>query len=233
MTEQKQSLAEIARKKRHLSLIEKLHGGKALSKQEIAELEQFEAEPLAPTVVKTIEEVARVMDVSYRTVQRWKQDGMPTTKDGFYDLDEIKVWHDSRNEKDKTELQESKEYWDEKIRKYKATMLEMELKKATGELVSREEVERGRIARIIAVKRSLLVLPTRLAPTIAMKEPREIEVILYEALSEIIDEFAGVRKFSGEVNDEIRNEASGSINLDAGGSSGVEAPGENNGQPVG
>ena len=82
MADQKQSLADIARKKRHLHLIEKMHGGAPLTKPEIAELELFEAEPLAPTVVKTIEEVAKVMDVSYRTVQRWKQDGMPTTKDG-------------------------------------------------------------------------------------------------------------------------------------------------------
>ena len=35
MTEQKQNLAEIAKKKRHLHLIEKLHNGKALTKQEI------------------------------------------------------------------------------------------------------------------------------------------------------------------------------------------------------
>ena len=39
MTDSKQNLAEIARKKRHLHLIEKMHNGKALSKQEIAELE--------------------------------------------------------------------------------------------------------------------------------------------------------------------------------------------------
>lgn len=212
MAEQKQNLAEIARKKRHLHLIEKMHSGKALTKPEIIELEQFEAEPLAPTVVKTMEEVAKVMDVSYRTVQRWKQDGMPTTQDGFYDLEEIKTWHASRNEKDKTELQESKEYWDEKIRRYKATLLELDLKKATGELISKEEVEKGRIDRIIAVKRTFLSLPTRIAPTLSMREPREVETILYEAIAEIIDEFSGV------INDKP-----GQDNLDRGGTSSVEA----------
>jgi len=155
MAEQKQNLAEIARKKRHLHLIEKMHSGKALTKPEIAELEQFEAEPLAPTVVKTMEEVARVMGVSYRTVQRWKQDGMPTTQDGFYDLDQIKEWHAARSEKD--EIQESKEYWEERISSYKASLLELDVKKATGELISKEEVEKGRIDRIIAVKRTFLL----------------------------------------------------------------------------
>jgi hypothetical protein len=90
VTEQKQNLAEIARKKRYLHLIEKLHSGTALSKQEIKELEDFEAEPLGDAIVKTIEEVAKIMEVNWRTVYRWKRDGMPVTKAGFYDLEEIK-----------------------------------------------------------------------------------------------------------------------------------------------
>lgn len=189
--EKKQNLAELARKKRYMHLIEKLHAGKPLTKQEIRELEEFETEPIEPAVVKTMEEVAKVMDVSYRTVQRWRKDGMPTTPEGFYDLDAIQAWHDGRIGGDGES--EGKAYWDEKIRKYKATLLEIELSKTKGELVASEEVERGRIARIIAVKRSFLALPSRIAPILAMKEPREIETLLYEALSAIIDEFAGVR----------------------------------------
>lgn len=215
-------MADIARKKRHLHLIEKLHGGKALTKPEIAELEQFEAEPLAPTVVKTMEEVARVMDVSYRTVQRWKQDGMPTTQDGFYDLEQIEEWHASRNEKDKTELQESKEYWDERISSYKASLLELDLKKATGELVSREEVENGRIARIIAIKRAFLALPRVMAPKLAMKEPREIEAELYEVISDVIDEFSGVK-----------NDPAGQGDLELSGTSGMDEASTDNGERLG
>jgi len=186
-------------------------------------LEEFEAEPLNPAVVKTMEEVAKVMDVSYRTVQRWKKDGMPTTSDGFYNLDEIKDWHDERGITDGEET-EGKAYWEEKIRKYRATLLELELKKTQSELISSDEVERGRITRIIAVKRSFLALPTRLAPALYMQEPREIEAILYEAIAEIIDEF------SGDVNEDIKT---GQGNLDADGAAGVETPGEDNGQPVG
>lgn len=222
MAEQKQNLADIAKKKRHLFLIEKLHNGKALTKPEIAELEQFEAEPLPPAVVRTMEEVARIMGVSYRTVQRWKMDGMPVNKDGFYDLEAVKVWHSERIGKD--EAEEGKSFWDEKIRKYKAGMLEIELKKATGELVEKDEVEKGRIARIIAVKRSLLALPTQLAPVLAMKEPREIEVLLNEALAEIIDEFSGVRKFH---NESIQRQ------LDSSGTGSMETTGEDDCQPLG
>ena len=190
LTDEKKNLAEIARKKRHLYLIEKLHSGKTLTKQEIRELEEFESEPNDKTIVKTIDEVAKVMEVSYRTVQRWKREGLPVTKEGFYDLDQIKEWHEAEIGPEESE---GKAFWDEKIRKYKAHLLELELKKILGELVSRDEVEKGQILRVIAVKRSFLALPTRLAPLLAMKEPREIEAVLYEAMAEIIDEFSGVK----------------------------------------
>jgi len=206
MVDQEHKLAEIARKKRYLHLVQKLHEGKALTKPEIAELEEFEAEPLEPTIVKTIEEIARVMSVSYRTVQRWKRDGMPTTKEGFYDLEEIKTWHSQRNEKDK--IKEGKDFWDEKIRKYKAKILGLELKRLMGELISKEEVVKSRITRIIAIKRSLLALPTRLASILAMKEPREIELILSESLNEIIDEFAGTRKLEEGNTDALQDKKS-------------------------
>jgi len=223
MADQKQNLADIARKKRHLHLIEKMQSGKPLSKSEIIEIEQFEAEPLAPSVVKTIEEVAKVMDVSYRTVQRWKQDGMPTTKDGFYDLDEIKAWHTSRNEDSMNEFKDRKEYWEDKILEYKATMLELDLKKATGEVVSKDEVEKGRVARIMMIKREFLSLPRIMAPKLAMREPREIEAELYEVISVIIDDFSGVK-------DAVEN---GKGNTEPAGTAGVDEAASDNGEPVG
>jgi phage terminase Nu1 subunit (DNA packaging protein) len=224
----KQNLAEIARKKRYLHLVEKLHSGKALTKQEIKELEDFEAEPLDATVVKTIEEVARVMNVSYRTVQRWKKDGMPVGEDGYYDLEEIKAWHDEKE--GITPASEGKFYWEERIRKCKAELLELELKKVTGELLPKDEVESGRAARILAVKRAFLALPTRMAPKLAMKESREIEVLLSEAIGEIIDEFAGVRKFE---DDDVSNIERRPSDLESGGTIGVASPGEDRGQPMG
>ncbi|MFH1385123.1 MAG: hypothetical protein ABIH47_09225 [Candidatus Omnitrophota bacterium] len=222
MTDTKQNLAEFARKKRYLHLVEKLHGGKPLTKQEIAELEQFEAEPLGDTVVKTMEEVARVMEVTYRTVQRWKKEGMPVTEQGLYDLRTIYAWRDRRNSTG--EEKEGKAYWDEKVQKYRATLLEIELKKTQGELLPRKEVEKGRIARILAVKRAFLALPTRLAPVLAMKEPREIEAIIYEEICEIIDDFAGVRHDGKEKKTKY---------MDAEGEGSVEAAGENRGEPLG
>ncbi len=204
----KQNLADIARKKRYLHLIEKLHSGTPLTKPEIRELEEFEKEPEDHAVVKTAEAVAQVMDVSERTIYRWRNEGMPVTKDGYYDLEKIRMWFEER---ERSGVTEGKAFWEEKIRKYRASLLELDLKKAIGELISSEEVERGRIARIIAVKRTFLSLPTRIAPVLSMKEPREIESILYEAIAEVIDEFAGEK-----------NVKEGQDNLDDSGTAGVE-----------
>ena len=232
MTDEKQNLAEIARKKRYLHLIEKMHGGKPLSNQEIKELEDFEAESLGEAVVKTMEEVARIMDVSYRTVQRWKKDGMPVTKDGYYDLDQIKAWHDGTGISDDEEELQGKAYWDEKIRKFKATLLELETRKATGELIPREDVEKGQIARVMAIKRAFLALPSQVAPKLAMKEPREIEVIIYEAISAIVDEFAGVKNNEEEVVD-VSDAQRGPADLEQRGTTSVAPASEDNSQSVG
>jgi|GEM_PF-584382 len=227
VTFNKHSISELADKRRYLYLVEKMQRG-ALTRSEIAELRRYEAGPLPDTIVKTSEEVAKVMEVTYRTVQRWKREGMPITKEGFYDLEEIKAWHLSTLAKGKRA--KGKDFWDEKISKFKAGLLELELLETSGMLLPKEDVERDRINRIIAIKRTFLALPTRMAPLLAMKEPREIEALLSEAVGEIIDEFAGAKQ---DEQKEILDKTSGPDGLDKGRESGVEATGENKRQPLG
>jgi DNA-binding transcriptional regulator YiaG len=183
------SIAEIARKKRQLFLYNKLHSGKPLSTSEIKEIEAFEGSPLLPGVVRSQKEVAQALGVDKRTVERWAAQGMPVTPEGNYDLLDIKAWHMTRRScKNLGETEKDK--WDIEYRKNRALLIKLEYEKTVGELLPKEEVEKGRIARILAVKRSFLALPTRVAPVLAMREPREIEALLYEAIAEIIDEFA-------------------------------------------
>ena len=190
MTDKKQNLVEIAKKKRHLALIEKMQKG-ALTKQEITELEEFEQ---GFRVRRTIKGVAKAMKVSYRTVQRWKRENMPVTKDGLYDLDIIKEWRDTKDGLLSQDEIEGRAHWQAETFKHRARLLEIEVKKAEDELVLRKEVEKGWNARILAVKAEFLALPDRIAPLLAMKEAREIKTILYESLAEITDEFAGVKR---------------------------------------
>jgi len=198
---EKKSIAELAKKKRQLYLYNKLQSGKALSVSEIKEVEAFEASPLSPGVVRTQAEVAQALGVDKRTVERWAGLGMPVTSEGNYDLMDIKAWRMTR-QRYRNLAETEKDKWDIEYRKNKALLMQIEYEKIAGQLISREEVEEGRIARIIAVKRSFLALPTRLAGVLAMKEPQEIESILYEAIVEIMDEFAGVKKEVDDPQDE-------------------------------
>lgn len=196
-TESKPNIVEIAKKKRHLYLYEKLHSGTPLTPAELRELEKFEEVDSATGIVETKEKVAKALKVSVRTVYYWEKDGMPVTPEGNYDLLDIKAWRMTRQRhKDLSETEKDK--WDIAYRRNKALLLEMEYQKALGELISKDEVEQGRVARILLVKREFLALPQKLAPLLAMKEPREIYTILHEAICEIIDDFAGVRVTQGE-----------------------------------
>ena len=198
---EKKSIAELAKKKRQLYLYNKLQSGKALSVSEIKEVEAFEASPLSPGVVRTQAEVAQSLGVDKRTVERWAGQGMPVTSEGNYDLMDIKAWRMTR-QRYRHLGETEKDKWDIEYRKNKALLMKIEYEKTLGQLISREEVQKGRIARILAVKRSFLALPTRLAGVLAMKEPPEIETILYESICEIINEFAGVRKGIDDPEDE-------------------------------
>ena len=198
---EKKSIAELAKKKRQLYLYNKLQSGKPLSVSEIKEVEAFEASPLSPGVVRTQAEVAQSLGVDKRTVERWAGLGMPVTSEGNYDLMDIKAWRMTR-QRYRNLGETEKDKWDIEYRKNKALLMKIEYEKTLGQLISREEVQKGRIARILAVKRSFLALPTRLAGVLAMKEPPEIETILYESICEIIDEFAGVRKGIDDPQDE-------------------------------
>ena len=199
----KQSIAEIAKKKRQLYLYNKMQSGKPLSVSEIKEVEAFEASTLSPGVVRTQAEVAQALGVTKRTIERWVSQGMPITREGNYDLLDIKAWKVTRK-RFKYLKDNEKEKWDIEYRKNKALIIKIEYEKTLGQLISREEVEKGRIARILAVKNAFLVLPTRLAPLLAMKEPVEIQEILYENIAEILDDFAGVRK--GSNGEEVQEE---------------------------
>lgn len=199
MVEQKTSdknpnIIEMAKKKRHIYLLEKIQKEKTLTSKELRELAEFESSPKPPGLVSTQEEVAQAFKVSVRTVQYWIRDGMPVAGDGQYDLTEIQAWRlmlQGRGGKRKGESDATDKDWETEYRKFKALLAELDYEKALGEVISKDEVERSRVARVLAVKRALLALPRTLAPQIKGLEPREIEVIIMDRIREIISLFAG------------------------------------------
>lgn len=183
-------LVEVARKKRQIHLLDKLQKGKPLSTSEIRELEQFEGGNLDPGIVRTQGEVAKALRVDRRTVERWVDEGMPREPGGYYNLIDIQAWRQVKKEKGDDPDEKEKTKWDIKYREYKARLAEFELKKAYGQVLSREVVEAGRIARILAVKTALWALPKVAAPVVVNMEPREAEAYLRERVKEIFFQFA-------------------------------------------
>lgn len=207
---QKPSLIEMAKKRRHIHLLEKLHRGKSasptLSKSEIKELEKYENDPNSPGVVDSQEKVAKVFGVSTRTVAYWTRDGMPTTPQGKYDLLEIRAWRTlKKQKKGQSVKKDSLEVWDARFREYKARLAEIALKKASGELVSRAQVEKDLIHISLTVKRAFLALPRQLAPQLIGLEARQIESILASRVKEIISAFADGQIFIKEKKGRKKN----------------------------
>ena len=193
MPEAKQSkpdLQELAKKKRHIYLVEKLQRGKPLSKKEIDELGEFEQtnqKRPKPWIVDTQEEVAEAISISPRRVRYMKRAGMPVEEDGRYNVVLIERW---RHRDDDI----NDDGWDEKNKEIKYKVAELKLKQMEGELISRDEVEQGLLTRIAMVKRVMFSVPRGTAVVVAgMNDPREIEAYLTEVMREICYKFAGKR----------------------------------------
>lgn len=187
----------MARKRRHLHLVEKLASGKAstpaLKKTEIKELEEYEKIPGKPGTVDTQEKVAKAFGVAVRTVERWVKEGMPVTATGEYDLIEIRGWKEFRSQKispGKSSTKKDLEHWEAEYREFKSKKMKMEYMELMGNLIPRESVEKDLIRISLSIKRAFLSLPRTVAPQLAGLDPREIETILSKRVREIISLFA-------------------------------------------
>ena len=189
----KPDIISMARKKRHILLLEKLQKNKPLSKAELRELEGYEGAKLAPGTVTTQEDVAKAFGVTERTVSRWIRAGMPKAKAGHYKLIKIKEWRAAKLNKHKSSkaIKPDKNNWDERFRKAKAQKAELDYQQAIGRLVSIDEIEAGRIERILIVKKALLSLPKDVAPQITGMDPREVQSFLDKRIREVIAKFSG------------------------------------------
>jgi len=187
----KLDVLEVAKKKRHLALLEKVQRGKALSRSELRELKGFEGKSQLPAgQVETVEQVGKAFGVTRRTVHRWIDEGMPKSEEGGYDLIEIQAWRTLRGAQNQDATKKEKEDWDSRYRQYKALLAEIEYQKRIGDLIPKEEVEAGMINRITAIKMQFLALPKRVAPQLEGLTVMEREALLSDRLKEIIKGFA-------------------------------------------
>jgi phage terminase Nu1 subunit (DNA packaging protein) len=182
-------IIEMAKKKRHLYLLEKLKNETTLSKPEITELEKLEKK-LTSGCVNTQEEVANLFGVNVRTVRRWADQGMPKTSKGHYNIAEIQEWRFCKGKGKTKKLDPKEANWENIYRRYKALLAELEWKERTKQLVPVAEVEKNNINKILAIKTRLLALPNTVAPQVVGLETKEIAEILRKRVEEILDAFA-------------------------------------------
>ncbi len=196
MDTKKVNIIEVAKKRRHIHLLEKMQRGKAsmpaLSKSEIKELEQVERGPSAPSIVDSQEKVAKVFGVSVRTVANWIKEGMPKAENGTYDLIEIRAWHALRKQRKsaKSGGKNELEMWEMKYRKFKAKLAEVAYKKEIGLLYEKDIVEKNLVMIFTTVRYKFLNIPQQVSPQLEGLNVRQIAEILSSRIKDICKELS-------------------------------------------
>jgi phage terminase Nu1 subunit (DNA packaging protein) len=156
------------------------------------------------TIVRGTVQVALHFGVSRRTVQRWAQDPtFPKLPGRRFELVQIRMWLDQRDGRPSTppargpgpwqpELVESrgKNYQDERLKRAKADLAEMEVRRRRSELVEWSKVEEFNERKIMEVKQRLLFLPQSLPPRLVNLREREMVEIIHRAIHDVLVGFA-------------------------------------------
>lgn len=155
------------------------------------------------TILNSIGAVARHFGKSKRTVFRWQREGMPVLTDGRWDSGQIRQWLERRSGGDPgqagdtldlTPAPGSAKTHKARLEKARADLAEMEAAQRRGELISRAEVERQTIAKIMDAKTKLLFFEKKLPPLLANRDEREIAAILRNEVVDILNVFADRRE---------------------------------------
>ena len=145
----------------------------------------------AEQIVTGQKAAAAYAGVSVRTIRNWKAEGMPVAEGGGY----IKGFLDFYKKNEGRQPTEEKKQAMSADADYKATrakLLQMELDVKTGRLVPVDEIEAGRVARILTVKRALLGLGRKLAPQLVkLKNEGRIAAVINAECRAIIKSFSG------------------------------------------
>lgn len=151
--------------------------------------------------VSTLREVAECFDVSPKTVEDWRRNGMPGTR-GRWPLIEIQAWRsDNLNGTDDPDSDGTTSPALEEYRRHRARLAEIEVQRQEGELVSREESERVYSIRVLGFKRGIRNLAKRINHKIdGLDELARLEVI-QTYCDDVLREFAA-EGFPG-VSDEM------------------------------
>lgn len=135
-------------------------------------------------------EIAALFGATAQAVGLWvKNRGCPRNENGTFDLREVIGWRLLEVEDEVSSGQTSPAL--ERKREADARIAEIRAGEMEGLYLLKSEVEKGRVARIQAVKAALEKLHNRLSPQLEMKSKPEISAIVYEAVQDIFSQFSG------------------------------------------
>ena len=192
---------EIATRRRHLFLLEKLKNSQILTAKETDELtviekktgskKQSKSAIAAEQVIRTQAAAAKYAGVDDRTIRRWVKNKMPRTGEGHY-IKSMLDFYKSNSGSQTTDAKKRGGEAEANLKETKSQLLSIELKLKQGQLVPIEDLEKQRITRITVVRRALMNVGRKLAPQLAvLKEPRLIQAKIDSEMEDIVNTFAG------------------------------------------
>jgi len=204
------SKLEPGRQKYIQNVYDKLNDKKKITTHESEQLEKFETDcrdkHTNRRTVKTLKEVARHLGRGVRSVSDYKKkSGLPQNSDGTYDLDDLDKWwlsHEGEKElsfqgMDGDIVKSDKATWDIRLVMAKTRTAEINLEEKLGALISKEDVELQRVARITETKTALTGLERKLPPLLEGHDKRTMEKILHQEIEDLLNRFA--RPYGGDV----------------------------------
>jgi len=189
-------LGAAARKQRLAHLIRKLSAssngqGPALTAGEVRELEAAGVgSEAAPGVARDTRALALALGCTARKVRYLCENGLPRNADGTYDVAACVAWRDAHARRRRPTM-DAAERANTSYRVAKAAREQLALARDRGLVIERAAVERGRVARCLALRRRLEVLPRAAAPVLQGLDARAVEAWLDTWVRDTLIGYAG------------------------------------------
>ncbi len=146
------------------------------------------------------EDIAKRLEVHWRTVCNWAKEGCPHERRGpgrpyYFNEAEVKKWLTSQDRTGKPGRPENghnKPYNQAKLMltEEQALLARIKRQEEEGKLHDVDECGRRRLAQVYAVKAAFLSLPRSVAPELTRKKRAQIEEILTKRITDICEDFA-------------------------------------------
>lgn len=191
------TISSDAKKKNISSLIQKLNKGKTLTKSELQQIEEFEAEQNRKETTFDVDTTtaATFFGVTSKTIAAWTKAGLPKVAFGTYNLKACFDWwgkeiNTGNEEHDESLTDSRRRYW-----KGRAEDIEMDVAMKKGNLISQKEVEDLWSLRAGEIKIALLAADKHLPIICEMKPAEEIKKIVKAYTYQILSAYTRPGKF--------------------------------------